>query len=81
VFGAVVDKFPIGTVINKGLMLRGAQQRPGAIPMLLDRIATGDSTPRHLVTHELPLDDGPRAYKLFKHKDDGCVRVVLWPGS
>ena len=82
VFGGVVDKFPLGAVINKGLTLRGAQQHGQRyIPMLLDRIAAGELDTRHLATHEMTLDEGPRAYQMFKDKEDGCVRVVLRPGG
>jgi hypothetical protein len=27
------------------------------------------------------LDDGPRGYDLFKHKNDGCVRAVFRPSA
>jgi threonine dehydrogenase-like Zn-dependent dehydrogenase len=82
VFGGMVDKFPLGAVINKGLTLRGAQQHGQRyIPMLLDLIAAGELDTRHLVTHEMTLAEGPRAYQMFKDKEDGCVRVVLRPGS
>ncbi len=82
VFGALVDKFPLGAVINKGLTLRGAQQHGQRyIPMLLERIAKGELATRHLVTHLMPLEDGPKGYDLFKHKKDGCVRAVLRPTS
>jgi threonine dehydrogenase-like Zn-dependent dehydrogenase len=78
----MVDKFPLGAVINKGLTLRGAQQHGQRyIPMLLDLIAAGELDTRHLVTHEMTLAEGPRAYQMFKDKEDGCVRVVLRPGS
>jgi threonine dehydrogenase-like Zn-dependent dehydrogenase len=77
-----VDKFPLGALMNKGLTLRGAQQHGQRyIPMLLDRIAAGDLDTRHLATHVMPLDEGPRGYELFKTKEDGCVRAVFTPGS
>ncbi len=80
VFGAVVDKFPLGAVINKGLTVRGAQQHGQRyIPMLLDRIASGDISTAHLVTHELSLDQGSLGYELFKKKKDGCVRAIFDP--
>ncbi|HEU5161175.1 MAG TPA: zinc-dependent alcohol dehydrogenase [Streptosporangiaceae bacterium] len=80
VFGGVVDKFPLGALMNKGLTLRGAQQHGHRyIPMLLDRIASGELDTKHLVTHELPLDEAPRAYQMFKNKEDGCVRAVFRP--
>ncbi|HEX6469402.1 MAG TPA: zinc-dependent alcohol dehydrogenase [Streptosporangiaceae bacterium] len=80
VFGGVVDKFPLGALMNKGLTVRGAQQHGQRYaPMLLDRIAKGELDTRHLVTHELPLDQAPEAYQMFKNKDDGCVRAVFRP--
>jgi threonine dehydrogenase-like Zn-dependent dehydrogenase len=67
-------------VINKGFTLRGAQQHGQRyIPMLLDRIAKGELSASHLVTHELSLEDGAKGYDLFKHKKDGCVRAVCDP--
>ncbi|NIH80873.1 zinc-dependent alcohol dehydrogenase [Amycolatopsis viridis] len=80
VFGGVVDKFPLGAVINNGLTIRGAQQHGQRyIPMLLERMAAGQIPTQHLVTHALPLTDGPKGYDLFKHKKDGCVRAVFHP--
>jgi len=80
VFGGLVDKFPLGAVINKGLTVRGAQQHGQRyIPMLLDRIARGELSTSHLVTHELSLEDGAKGYDLFKHKKEGCVRAVFDP--
>jgi threonine dehydrogenase-like Zn-dependent dehydrogenase len=80
VFGAVVDKFPLGAVINKGLTLRAAQQHGQRyIPMLLDRMARGELSTAHLATHTLPLDRAPEGYRMFKEKTDGCVRAVFRP--
>ena len=80
VFAGAVDKFPLGAVMNKGLTLRGAQQHGQRyIPMLLDRIATGELPTRHLATHPMRLDDGPTGYRMFKRKEDGCVRAVFRP--
>jgi threonine dehydrogenase-like Zn-dependent dehydrogenase len=80
VFGGLVDKFPLGALMNKGITLRGAQQHGQRyIPMLLDRIAKGELDTAHLVTHELPLDEAPAGYTKFKDKTDGCVRAVFRP--
>ncbi|RKR74774.1 zinc-dependent alcohol dehydrogenase [Frondihabitans australicus] len=82
VFGGLVDKFPLGAIMNKGLMFRGAQQHGHRyIPMILDRIAAGDISTEHLATHVLPLSQGPEGYQMFKNKEDGCVRAVFQPGS
>jgi threonine dehydrogenase-like Zn-dependent dehydrogenase len=82
VFAMVSDKFPLGAVMNKGLTLRGAQQHGHRyIPMILDRMASGEIVTEHLATHVLPLSDGPRGYELFKDKKDDCVRAVFRPGE
>lgn len=80
VYGGLADKFPLGALMNKGLTVRGAQMHGQRyIPMLLDRIAAGDLDIRHLVTHEMTLDEAPRGYQMFKDKEDGCVRAVFRP--
>ena len=82
VFGGLVDKFPMGAVMNKGLTLRSAQQHGHRyIPMLLERMAKGELKTSHLMTHPMPLDQGPRGYDLFKNKKEGCVRAVFQPGG
>ena len=32
-----------------------------------------------ILTHHLPLADGPRAYELFAARRDGCIKAVLLP--
>jgi threonine dehydrogenase-like Zn-dependent dehydrogenase len=82
VFGGVVDKFPMGAVMNKGLTIRSGQQHGQRyIPMLLDRIAKGDLDPSYLVTHPMTLDEGPEGYQMFKQKSDGCLRAVFYPNG
>lgn len=78
VFGGIVDKFPIGAIMGKGLTLRGAQQHGHRyIPMLLDRMAAGELVTEHVATHVLPLEDGAYGYEIFKDQRDGCVRPVF----
>lgn len=80
VFGGVVDKFPLGALMNKGLTMRGAQMHGQRYtPMLLERMAAGELTTEHLATHVMPLDEAPRGYEMFKEKEDGCVRAVFRP--
>jgi threonine dehydrogenase-like Zn-dependent dehydrogenase len=80
VFSALVDKFPLGALMNKGLTLRAAQQHGQRyIPMLLERMQRGELVTEHLATHTMPLDEGPEGYRMFKEKVDGCVRAVFTP--
>ena len=76
----VMDKFPIGVMINKGLTVRAAQQHGQAyLPRLLEHAAKGELDPSYLATHRFSLEDAPRGYEMFKHKEDGCVRAVFVP--
>jgi threonine dehydrogenase-like Zn-dependent dehydrogenase len=80
VYLGLVDKFPMGALMNKGLTMRGAQQHGHRyIPMILERMARGELDASHLLTHPMSLEDGPKGYELFKHKQDGCVRAVFQP--
>lgn len=47
----------------------------------LPLVAAGRYPLDRLVTHRLPLAEGPSAYRLFDGKTDGCIKVVLAPGS
>lgn len=74
----VMDKFPLGVIMNKGMTLRTAQQHGQKyVPRLLDYVQKGQLDPSHLATHYFPLEDGPRAYEMFKKKEDGLVRAVF----
>ncbi len=82
VFAGLVDKFPLGAVMNKGLTLRSAQMHGQRyIPMLLERMERGELVTEHLATHTMPLTDGPRGYTMFKEKQDENIRSVFLPGG
>ena len=46
---------------------------------LLERILNGEIDPRFVVTHRLPLERGAARLRLFKHKREDCLKVVLKP--
>lgn len=74
------DKIPMGALMNKGLTIKTGQTHvPKYHQMLLERIEAGDIDPSFVVTHRVPLDEGPDAYRAFRDKKDGCIKVVLKP--
>lgn len=74
------DKVPVGALMNKGLTIKTGQTHvPKYHGMLLERIEAGDLDPSFIVTHRVPLDEAPAAYKAFRDKQDGCIKVVLKP--
>ena len=46
---------------------------------LLKKIEGGEIDPSFSITHRLPLEEAPAAYKTFRDKEDGCIKVVLKP--
>ncbi|MDQ3724533.1 MAG: glutathione-dependent formaldehyde dehydrogenase [Actinomycetota bacterium] len=80
VYGGIMDKFPTGAFMNKGLQLRTGQAHVHKyLKPLYEHIRNGDIDPSFVITHQLGLDDAPNAYETFKHKQDDCVKVVLKP--
>ncbi|MCG5249493.1 zinc-binding dehydrogenase, partial [Methylorubrum extorquens] len=76
----LIDKFPMGVIMNKGMTVRTAQQHGQAyMDRLLAHAQKGELNPAYLATHRFSLEDGPRGYDMFKHKTDGCVRAVFAP--
>jgi len=74
------DKVPIGAMMNKALTLKGGQTHvPKYHRQLLGRIERREIDPSFVVTHSLPLEKGPDAYKMFRDKTDACIKVVLKP--
>ena len=78
VYGGLIDKFPIGMIMQKGLTLRTGQTHVNRwTDDLLRRIEEGQIDPSFVVTHRTGLDGGPEMYKKFRDKEDGCIKVVM----
>jgi len=80
VYGGFIDKFPMGSLMNRSLTIRTGQchvqryMRP-----LLQRIVDGEIDPDFVITHTLPLDQAAEGYDMFLKKQDDCMKVVLKP--
>ncbi|MDQ6621466.1 MAG: glutathione-dependent formaldehyde dehydrogenase [Pseudomonadota bacterium] len=80
VYGGFIDKFPIGSFMNRSLTLKTGQthvhryMRP-----LLERIERGEIDATFVITHRLNLDEAPKGYEMFRNKQDDCIKVVLKP--
>lgn len=78
VYGGFIDKFPIGSVMNRSLTIRTGQAHVQRyLRPLLERIERGEIDPSFIVTHHLPLEEAKRGYDTFLHKQDQCLKVVL----
>jgi threonine dehydrogenase-like Zn-dependent dehydrogenase len=80
VYGGFIDKMPMGSFVNKALTMRSGQTHVHKyLKPLLERIQQGDIDPSFIITHTLPLDAAPEAYKIFRDKQEDCIKVVLKP--
>jgi threonine dehydrogenase-like Zn-dependent dehydrogenase len=73
VYGGLIDKFPMGLAMNKGLTFRMGQTHVNRwTDDLLRRIEAGQLDPSFVITHTAGLEDGPEMYR-------NCIKVALKP--
>jgi threonine dehydrogenase-like Zn-dependent dehydrogenase len=78
VYGSFIDKFPLGSMMNRSLTIRGGQAHVHRyMQPLLELIERGEIDPTFVITHRLKLDEAPKGYDMFKHKRDNCEKIVL----
>ncbi|PSO14203.1 zinc-dependent alcohol dehydrogenase [Bradyrhizobium sp. MOS003] len=80
VYSGLSDMLPMGAFMNKGLTMRTGQTHVNRwTDDLLHRIEEGEIDPSFVITHTVPLEQGPEMYQVFRDKRDSCVKVVLKP--
>jgi len=80
VYSGFSDMLPMGAFMNKGLTMRTGQTHVNRwTDDLLRRIEEGQIDPSFVITHTVPLSQGPEMYQVFRDKRDSCVKVVLKP--
>ncbi|MFC7491915.1 MULTISPECIES: zinc-dependent alcohol dehydrogenase [unclassified Knoellia] len=80
VYGGFVDKFPLGSLMNRSVTVRTGQAHVHRyIKELHGRVRSGEIDPTFMISHHLPLEDAPKGYDMFKHKRDNCTKVILKP--
>ncbi|MQY27775.1 alcohol dehydrogenase catalytic domain-containing protein [Nocardia aurantia] len=83
VYGGMMDPLPMRILFDKQIQVRMGQANvthwvPQILPLLGDDDPLGVDT---FATHRLPLAAAPDAYRMFQHKSDGAVKVVLDPAA
>jgi threonine dehydrogenase-like Zn-dependent dehydrogenase len=80
VYAGFIDKVPMGGFMNKGLTMKtGQTHMMRYMKPLLDRVERGEIDPSFVRTHKRSIDNAPEMYKIFRDKEDHCVKVVLDP--
>jgi threonine dehydrogenase-like Zn-dependent dehydrogenase len=82
VYGGAADPMPMMDLFDKGLTIRMGQCHVRRwTEDLLDVVMLDDDVLglEDLATHRAPLDAAPDLYRMFREKQDGCLKVVLTP--
>jgi threonine dehydrogenase-like Zn-dependent dehydrogenase len=82
VYGGAADPLPLLQLFDKQVQIRMGQANVhrwvgDLLPLLTDDDPLGVDS---FATHRLPLDQAPEAYRIFQHKADGAVKILLQPG-
>lgn len=74
--------FAPGEAYDKNLTYRAGRCPARAyMDRLLPLVQSGKYGLGVLISHRLPLEDGPLGYDLFDRRVEGCTKVVLLPGG
>jgi threonine dehydrogenase-like Zn-dependent dehydrogenase len=80
VYGGFIDKFPVGSFMQRSLTMRTGQCHVQRYwKKLLAHVQNGEIDPSFVITHRMKLDDAPQGFDIFNNKEDDCIKVVLKP--
>jgi threonine dehydrogenase-like Zn-dependent dehydrogenase len=82
VYGGMADPMPLMKMFDKQVTVRMGQANVRRwTDELLEVVSREEDVfdVEGLATHRVPLADAPEAYRTFRDKADGCIKVVLTP--
>ncbi|KRB77923.1 molecular chaperone GroES [Nocardioides sp. Root190] len=82
IYGGAMDPMPLMEIFDKQVQLRMGQANVGRwSEEILDLLLQPDDLlgVESFATHHLPLEDAPTAYRSFRDKEDGMVKVLFQP--
>ena len=80
VYAGLMDKFPIGTLMNRGITIKTGQCHVHRyMKPLMERIEKGEIDPSFVVSHHMNLSEAAKGYDMFNHKEDEVMKIVLKP--
>lgn len=82
VYGGMANPMPLMTMFDKQVTMRMGQANVRRWSDELLEIVGRDGDIldlEGLATHHVPLTDAPEAYRTFRDKEDGCIKVVMKP--
>jgi threonine dehydrogenase-like Zn-dependent dehydrogenase len=80
VYGGLIDKFPMGSFMNRSLTMKTGQCHVQRYwKKLLEHIERGDIDPSFVITHRMRLEDAPHGFDIFTNKEEDCIKIVMKP--
>jgi threonine dehydrogenase-like Zn-dependent dehydrogenase len=80
VYAGFLNKINFGAAFAKALTLKmGQTHMHKYMKPLLQKVIDGAIDPSEIITHRVGLRDAPRMYRVFRDKQDHCLKVVLDP--
>jgi len=80
VYGGFIDKFPMGSFMNRSLTMKSGQCHVHRyMKPLMERIERGEIDPSFVISHRMNLDEAAKGYDIFANKEDNCTKIVLHP--
>ena len=80
VYGGFMDKFPIGSLMNRSLTIKTRTDACAALyAPLLDRIVERCIDPSFVVTHHMTARSRAARLRHLQEQRDECIKVVLKP--
>ena len=80
VYAGFINKLNFGAAFGKGLTFKmGQTHMHKYMQPLLQKVLDGAIDPSEVISHRVGLRDAPRMYKVFRNKQDHCIKVVLDP--
>jgi len=78
VYGGKYNLFPLGNLFERNITLKmGQAPAIHYMPLLFEQIVQKKFDPTDIITHRLPLEQAPEAYKKFHDHEDESIKFVL----
>lgn len=80
IYGTPATGYPIHKFFTRNITVK-AGQAPVIhyMPELYNMVEQGKVDPTDIITHNVPLKQAEKMYKMFNDRADGCIKVVMKP--
>jgi S-(hydroxymethyl)glutathione dehydrogenase / alcohol dehydrogenase len=80
VYGLTYNMFPLEEFFSRNVTIKmGQAPVVHYMPELFKKITNKEFDPKSIITHQIPLEEADRAYKIFNDHEDDCIKVILKP--